>query len=27
LAGISKGAINSEAHDTAAPERIKATIY
>lgn len=27
LAGISNGAINSEAHDTAAPERIKATIY
>jgi uncharacterized protein len=27
LAGISKGAIDSEAHDRAAPERIKATIY
>ncbi len=27
LAGISKGAINSEAHDRGAPERVKATIY
>ena len=27
LAGISNGAIKSEAHDSPAPERIKATIY